>query len=84
MEASTPTVRIGITCLPIYIWATEENNGTIWHGVSIALLRNMLKYLPVQLAYVQYDYDPTIKVMLEGKFCSSYLDFPFLIFKIVC
>ena len=67
-ENNITNVRVGITCLPIYIWATtEEGNGTTFHGVSIALLRNMLNNLNINLEYVQHDYDPTINVVLQGK-----------------
>ena len=63
---SAAVARVGISCSPKYLWATENDRGTTWHSTDITLLRNMLDHLNISLKYVQYDIQKNTTSMILG------------------
>ena len=55
MENLTDTVRVGVICNPYSEWATEAENGTMWHGHFIYYLRELQKYWNLDFEFVEMD-----------------------------
>ena len=44
------TIRVGRECIPGYAWTTDVENGTLWHGNGMLVLRELQKRY-------QFDYE---------------------------
>ena len=50
---SKSSVRLGIRCHPINLWATQLGNDTLWHGSGIYLIKEFQKFIPISYEFVQ-------------------------------
>ena len=72
--------RVGISCSPKYLWATENSTGTTWHSTDITLLKNIYKHLNMTLQFFQYELSyNTSNFIFEGTIL--YKKFQSLLYK---
>ena len=64
------TVKIGMNCVPGYTWATQEKDGTVWHGLTNFMLKELKKIFPrIELVHNQPKANwssPSIQAIHEG------------------